>query len=331
MNKEIIPLLKQFENADDHYSSRVLFTTLTLHLILTVLSCWSYSYHPLLSIIFWIPIGIILCRIFVLEHDAGHRSLFSKRTSNKFSGLILGFFTMIPSALWNHIHNVHHGVVGNLEERKRNPELWTMTCAEYRSASWQKKLGYRIMRSIVMRLMVTPALWILVPRIPLVHLGWKIFLSILIHNVIYGIILFFLIRNELFGAFVMIYLVPLYLFNLLASIFFYLQHQFEDTKWNRDDKWNLFDASIHGSSYLISNRLFTWISGNVGCHHVHHLNTRIPHYHLQKATAEIDPIVSMKPIYLKDLFYHLRCILYDEHTETLISMKSYHQRYIKAG
>jgi omega-6 fatty acid desaturase (delta-12 desaturase) len=238
---------------------------------------------------------------------------------------------MIPSTLWNHIHNVHHGVVGNLEERKRNPELWTMTCAEYGAASWQKKLGYRIMRSVFMRLIITPALWIVIPRIPLVHLGWKIFISIMVHNLLYVILLYFLIQYELFAAFVMIYLVPLYLFNLLASIFFYLQHQFEDTKWNQHEEWNLFDASIHGSSYLISNRLFTWISGNVGCHHVHHLNTRIPHYHLQKATAEIDPIVKMEPIYLKDLFYHLNCILYDENTNTLISLKSYHKRYLKVA
>ncbi|MBM3186586.1 MAG: fatty acid desaturase, partial [Bacteroidetes bacterium] len=138
---------------------------------------------------------------------------------------------------------------------------------------------------------------------------------------------YWLHKNGILFSFVVIYLVPLYLFNFLASVFFYLQHQYEQTKWKNDQIWNLYDSSIHGSSYLISNRLFTWISGNVGCHHVHHLNTKIPHYQLQHATAIVNPLLEIEPIYLKDLFHHLKCVLYDEKTNTLISFETYKDRY----
>jgi len=327
MNSEVISHLRNYANTDERYSAQLFFGTLSMHLILTIASFYVYCISPWLSIIFWIPMGIILCRFFVLQHDAGHQSLFKNRRSNRFSGMVLGFFTMIPSVLWNHIHDVHHGVAGNLEQRKRNPELWTMTCEEYQKASFIKKLLYRFTRSILMRLILTPALWIIVPRIPLTHLGRKILVSILVHNLLYGLIFYWLYMEEMLLSFVVVYLVPLYLFNLLASIFFYLQHQYEETKWKNDQNWNLYDASIHGSSYLISNRIFTWISGNVGCHHVHHLNTKIPHYHLQQATATINPYLDIEPIYLRDLFHHLNCVLYDERTETLISFKTFKQRY----
>lgn len=327
MNTQVISLLRGYANADNRKSAKLFFGTLSMHLVLTTASCYAYSISPWLSIVFWIPMGIILCRFFVLEHDAGHQSLFKKRMHNRLSGAVLGFFTMIPSDLWNHIHDVHHGVVGNLEQRKRNPELWTMTCNEFKKANWRKKMLYRFARSIFMRLILTPALWIIVPRIPLIHLGRKIFVSILIHNLLYGILFYWLHKNEILFSFVVVYLVPLYLFNFLASVFFYLQHQYEQTKWKNDQIWNLYDSSIHGSSYLISNRLFTWISGNVGCHHVHHLNTKIPHYNLQQATKTINSMVEIEPIYLKDLFHHLKCVLYDEKTETLISFKTYKKRY----
>jgi omega-6 fatty acid desaturase (delta-12 desaturase) len=327
MRKEIIKRLRVFAQTNERYSAKLFFGTLILHLILTSCSCIVFTISPWLSAIFWIPIGIVLCRFFVLEHDAGHQSLFHKRVHNELSGMILGFFTMIPSALWNYIHDVHHGVVGNLEKRNRNPELWTMTCNEYQKASFQKKVLYRFARSIFMRLILTPALWILVPRIPLFNLGRKILLSILVHNLIYAVLFYILYLNDVLISFVIIYLVPLYLFNFLASVFFYLQHQYEDTKWKNDEEWDLIDSSIHGSSYLISNRVLTWISGNVGCHHVHHLNTKIPHYHLQQATKEINPFIDLKPIYLKDLFHHLNCVLYDEKTQTLISFRTYQKRY----
>jgi omega-6 fatty acid desaturase (delta-12 desaturase) len=327
MNSEVITHLRNYANADERYAAKLFFGTLSVHLVLTAASYYLYTISPWLSLLFWIPMGIVLCRFFVLEHDAGHQSLFKNRKYNRYSGMVLGFFTMIPNVLWNHIHDVHHGVVGNLDQRKRNPELWTMTCEEYKKASFRKKILYRFVRSIFMRLILTPALWIIVPRIPLFHLGRKILISILVHNLLYGLLFYWLFRQEMVFSFVVVYLVPLYLFNFLASVFFYLQHQYEDTKWKADQNWNLYEASIHGSSYLISNRIFTWISGNVGCHHVHHLNTKIPHYHLQEATASVNPYLEIEPIYLKDLFHHLSCVLYDERTEMLISFREFKKKY----
>lgn len=314
--------LRQYEISNDQKSMGIFIFTILALIISVLASAYGFQQRPYLSVILIIPSAILLCRMFVLQHDCGHQSFFTYHTINTLAGAILGFLTMIPSALWNQIHNTHHGLVGNLSKRKENPELWTLTVDEYKQSSRINKLAYRIMRSIPMRLFVTPLMWILAPRIPFPHLGTRIISSIILHDIVYAFILYYIISAGHFEAFVVVYMIPLYLFNFLASIFFYLQHQYEDTSWTEKEDWDLFNASIHGSSHLIVGKFLAWVSGNVGCHHVHHLNTRIPSYQLENATQDVNRILDVEPIYLKELFRHLNCTLWDEKRGKLVSIKS---------
>jgi omega-6 fatty acid desaturase (delta-12 desaturase) len=323
----IISALRKYEVSNNRKSLGIVIFTICLHLILLTMSAFSYTIHPWLPALFWIPIGILFCRFFVLEHDAGHYSLFTKRSYNRISCAILGFFSTLTSPLWNYVHDTHHGMLGNLSIRNDNPEMWTMTVNEYKSASKGKRRMYRFVRSKFMRLGVTPFLWIIAPRIPFPQLGAKIVLAILIQDLIYGTILYFLILNHLFFAFVVVFLVPLYLFNVTASIFFYLQHQFEDTSWETDKDWDLYNASIHGSSHLVVGKVMGWVSGNVGCHHIHHLNVKIPSYNLYAATEDANQYIDIEPIYLKDMFVHFNSTLWDEDMKKLISFKSFQNTY----
>ena len=45
--------------------------------------------------------------------------------------------------------------------------------------------------------------------------------------------------------------------------------------------------ALRGSSYLKLPKALQFFSGNIGLHHVHHLNARIPNYNLQGAHDEI--------------------------------------------
>tara|TARA_B100001939_G_scaffold339188_1_gene345673 strand:+ start:5402 stop:6388 length:987 start_codon:yes stop_codon:yes gene_type:complete len=318
---EVITILRSHEISNNQKSLFLFIQTIICLLVFVSLSVYFFHFSILLSFVISIISGLFLCRVFVLQHDACHLSLFTNKTHNRTSALILGFFSMIPSRLWNHIHNTHHGLVGNLDTRNKNPELWTMTVNEYKQSSVFKRILYRFARSVIFRLIITPALWIIAPRFPIPHLGLKINLSILTHNIFYAIILYFIIINNSFDVFAVTYLWPLYIFNFMASIMFYLQHQYENTYWEENEKWDLFEASIHGSSHLKVGKFMAWISGNVGCHHVHHLNTKIPCYKLPVATEEVNEILDIEPIVIKDLFYHLNCVLWDSKRNKLISFK----------
>ena len=64
---------------------------------------------------------------------------------------------------------------------------------------------------------------------------------------------------------------------------FYVQHQFEDVYWSAHDEWSYAEAALRGSSYLKLPKVLQFFTGNIGLHHVHHLNARIPNYNLQRA------------------------------------------------
>jgi omega-6 fatty acid desaturase (delta-12 desaturase) len=81
-----------------------------------------------------------------------------------------------------------------------------------------------------------------------------------------------------------------------AGVFlFYVQHQFEDTYWQRPDQWTFADAALRGSSHLKLRQPLQFFTGNIGLHHVHHLNARIPNYNLQRAHDE-NPVFHTVPV-----------------------------------
>ena len=50
---------------------------------------------------------------------------------------------------------------------------------------------------------------------------------------------------------------------------FYVQHQFEDTLWEREGDWDLHEAALHGSSHYDLPNVLRWFTANIGVHHVH--------------------------------------------------------------
>ena len=100
---------------------------------------------------------------------------------------------------------------------------------------------------------------------------------------------------------------------------FYVQHQFEDTFWERSTEWTYAEAALRGSSYLKLPKVLQFFTGNIGLHHVHHLSARIPNYNLQRAHDE-NPIFHTVPtLSLADGVRAIRLKLYDEQSHRMVS------------
>ncbi len=100
--------------------------------------------------------------------------------------------------------------------------------------------------------------------------------------------------------------------------FFYVQHQFNGTYWERDAKWDLAEASLKGCSYYELPAILQWISGNIGFHHIHHLNSRIPNYNLQKCMEEN---VVLQDVTRLTFFKSLACVsltLWDDEKKKMV-------------
>ena len=100
---------------------------------------------------------------------------------------------------------------------------------------------------------------------------------------------------------------------------FYLQHQFEDTYWQRRGEWSYADAALRGSSYLKLPPVLQFFTGNIGLHHVHHLNPRIPNYNLQRAHDENSFLHGVPTLSLWDGMRSMNLKLIDERSGRLVS------------
>ena len=102
---------------------------------------------------------------------------------------------------------------------------------------------------------------------------------------------------------------------------FYVQHQFPTSYWDRSDEWSFSDAALRGSSYLHLPKALQFFTGNIGFHHVHHLNPKIPNYNLQRAHDEQPIFRSVPTLTLWDGLRSVRLKLWDEDTARLLTWK----------
>jgi omega-6 fatty acid desaturase (delta-12 desaturase) len=107
--------------------------------------------------------------------------------------------------------------------------------------------------------------------------------------------------------------IPLALiFTVMAQVaagvwMFYVQHQFEGVYWERHHHWEYTSAALQGSSFYKLPRLLQWFTGNIGYHHVHHLNARIPFYRLPEAKEAIPELWRPKTTSLRPMEM-VRCL-----------------------
>jgi omega-6 fatty acid desaturase (delta-12 desaturase) len=121
------------------------------------------------------------------------------------------------------------------------------------------------------------------------------------------------------SSFLLVWAPPSMLAGSVGIWLFYVQHQFEDAYWQSAPGWNYADAALRGSSYLRLPKVLQYFTGNIGLHHVHHLNARIPNYNLQRAHDE-NPIFADVPVLsLWDGLRAVKLKLWDEDSGKLVT------------
>jgi omega-6 fatty acid desaturase (delta-12 desaturase) len=103
---------------------------------------------------------------------------------------------------------------------------------------------------------------------------------------------------------------------------FYVQHQFEGVYWERNGNWSHAESALRGSSHLRLPKILQFFTGNIGLHHVHHLNPKIPNYNLQRAHDENPVFHDVPTLNLWDGILALRLKLYDEERGQLVGFSA---------
>ena len=115
---------------------------------------------------------------------------------------------------------------------------------------------------------------------------WRFWLSTMATNLAIMVLATTMIWLVGIGPFLLVQLPITILAGSIGVWLFYVQHQFEDTFWAHDERWNFHEAALHGSSYYELPRVLRWFTANIGVHHVHHLCSRIPYYRLPRVLRD---------------------------------------------
>ena len=144
--KEWVSTLAKFREPNPARSNFELLVTAVPFLALWAAAWVSLSVSYWLTLALSVPIAMFLLRLFTIQHDCGHGSLFKNRTASDWVGRVLGVVTLTPYDVWRRTHAIHHSSHGNLEKRGIG-DIVTLTVAEYQALSPLWKLQYRAYRN----------------------------------------------------------------------------------------------------------------------------------------------------------------------------------------
>ena len=311
--------LRPYVGADLRRSMLNILTSVVPYLGLSVLMYLLVDRSYPLTLLLAIPAAGFLVRTYIVFHDCAHGSFLPSKRANGWLGAVLGLLVFQSFDCWRHAHAVHHATAGDLDRRGVG-DVTTITVAEYRARSPRERLEYRLFRNPVVMFGLGPLIALIIqPRIVPRGARARIKRSVVATNValaalVAGMCVLVGVRDFLLvqGPVAM-------LSGAIGIWLFYVQHQFEDVYWENNDQWSYLDTALHGSSYLKLPKVLQFFSGNIGLHHVHHLNARIPNYNLQRAHDEVAIFRDVPTLSLTDGLRAVKLKLYDEDRRCMVT------------
>jgi acyl-lipid omega-6 desaturase (Delta-12 desaturase) len=287
---------------------------------------WYLAYMSL-SVSYWLALVPIVfaagffIRIFIIFHDCTHHSFFKQRRTNRIVGTAMGVLTLFPFDRWGNEHAIHHATSGNLDKRGTG-DIWTLTVDEYLQAPLRLRLAYRFYRNPLVMFGLGPIFeFLLKNRLNRKEAKKKERMNTYLTNVLILALSGLLSLLVGWQAFLLIHGSIFLLAGSLGIWLFYVQHTFEDSYFEENKDWEYVKAAVEGSSFYKLPKLFQFLTGNIGFHHVHHLSPRVPNYKLEEAHTNTPPLQNVPSITFATSLKSLRFRLWDEKNKNFLSFK----------
>jgi omega-6 fatty acid desaturase (delta-12 desaturase) len=250
---------------------------------------WGWPFRAVSAVL----AALLVVRLFVIYHDHQHRAILAKSRLAEALMKGVGVVLLAPSSVWRHSHNEHHA--HNSKLHGSDPGSFpTMTVERFERSGAFERLRYRITRhpmtilcgyltSFLLAMCAIPF-----AREPKRH--WDGLLAVLLHL---ALIVAAVVSIGWIGAWLTVVL-PFALAGCIGSYLFYAQHNFPSVVLKDEDGWTHEGAALESSSFLEMPAILHWFTANIGYHHIHHLNARIPFYRLPEAFRKIPELQTAK-------------------------------------
>jgi acyl-lipid omega-6 desaturase (Delta-12 desaturase) len=290
-------------------------------LLVTAVAGSLWNFHPAARVASSVLAGLLILRLFVIYHDQQHHAILAN--SRLAEGLMrfFGMYALSASSIWRASHNHHH----NHNSKLRGSHIGSfpiMTKAQYLKISRAERLKYRFMRHPLTILFGYLFVFLFGMCInPFLNDRRKhldCLASLLLH-VLIGVTLawFFGWKGLLLAQ-----TIPHFIASAIGTYLFYAQHNFPGVSFSDNAGWTYEKAALESSSFLKTNPVMAWFTANIGYHHVHHLNSRIPFYRLPEVVKALPELQQPKVISLSpaDIFRCLRLKVWDPESQRMISL-----------
>ena len=267
--------------------------------------------------------GMVLVRAFIIYHDYLHGAMLRRSWMARIVMFAFGYLMLTPATTWRSSHNHHHAHVG-IAQAANSGTFPLMTVAMWRKATRWQRFVYALSRHPVTiggaYVTVFAFDLTLSPFLVQPLKKWDSGLALLLHaGVIAGLWTCFGLGVAFFA-----FILPIALAGALGAYLFYVQHNYPGMTVIGADAWDNHRASLSTCSHLRVGRIMSWITGDIGLHHVHHLNLSIPFYRLREAMAAVPELqqpvtTTMRPW---DVIACLRLKLWDEGSGQMVGYRA---------
>ena len=318
--KELILATRKYAQDDQASSSLALLSTTAL--LIALYAGAIVNVHIVPQIACSLLAALVSVRMFIIYHDYMHKTILKDSTAAKVVFTLYGMFILAPARIWRRSHDYHHGHNSKLHTSSIG-SFPLVTKKRFLAASRSDRGVYLFIRhpATIAFGYVFVFLWGMCLRTLTKNSEKHIdaLLAVVFHYGIgLGIYLLFGLQAFLLG-----FLLPALLSSALGAYLFYAQHNFPAAIQKDKEDWSYAFAALHSSSYIKMNALMHWFTGNIGYHHIHHINPRIPFYRLPQVYREMEEFhhagtTSLGP---RDVYRCLRLKVWDADEGRMVGLR----------
>lgn len=251
--------------------------------------------------------AMMLARFFMIFHDYQHHTILHKSKLANFIFTAYGIYMITPPSIWKRSHDHHHN---------HNAKLFSasigsypiMTKQKFLASSRKEQVGYLAMRHPLMMVFSYFTMFLygmcLQSFLSSPKRHWDSLVIFVLHI---GVAVFLFMQFGWLTWFLSFFL-PFFLSHMLGAYLFFAQHNFPSVKFKENKDWTYVHAAMESSSYMKLNPVMQWVTANIGFHHIHHLNSRIPFYRLPEAMKAIPELRNENNITTLHPAEILRCL-----------------------
>ena len=318
---ELIRATKPFAKDNSLYSWWCILST--SFLLVAALGGTLWHFHPVVRAACSILAGLLVLRLFVIYHDQQHHAILR---GSRLAGALMkvfGILALAPNSIWRSSHNHHH----NHNSKLRGSQIGSypiMTKEQFIKTPPARRREYLFVRHPLTILFGYAFMFLygmcLNPFFNYSRRHIDCLIALVVHLVIAAALLWFGGWMALLFA----QTIPHFIASAIGSYLFYAQHNFPGVSFDDNAGWTYEKAALESSSYMRTGPVMGWFTANIGYHHIHHLNSRIPFYRLPEVMRAIPELrrpktTSLHPV---DIIRCLRLKVWDVQAQRMVGVRN---------